>query len=58
MSYKSWRPSSRRDRRQQSRRSRSRGPTSSGSDRILLAVAGLFVAILLGVLVVVALNSG
>ncbi len=58
MSYKSWRPSSRRDRRRQggSRRSRDRA-ASSGSDKVLFAIAGIFVLLILAVLILVAINT-
>lgn len=57
MSYKSWRPSSRRDRRRGTQRTRGRA-TSSGSDRVLFLIAGVFALVILAVLVAVAINTG
>ena len=57
MSYKSWRPSSRRDRRQANRRARG-GTDSRKSDTVLFVIAGIFVLAILAVLIAVAINSG
>jgi len=57
MSYKSWRPSSRRDRRRGNRSARSNS-TSNGSDRILFVIAGVFALVILAVLVMVAFTTG
>lgn len=57
MSYKSWRPSSRRDRRRGNRRTRSNS-TSNGSDRILFIIAGVFALVILAVLIMVAFTTG
>ncbi len=57
MSYKGWRPSSRRHRRGGSRRARG-GAASRKSDKIIFVIAGLFALTTLAVLIVVAINSG
>jgi hypothetical protein len=57
MSYKSWRPSSRRDRRQANRRARG-GSASRGSDAVLFVIAGIFTLAILAVLIAVAINTG
>ena len=57
MSYKSWRPSSRRDRRQANRRARG-GSASRGSDAVLFVIAGIFALAILAVLIAVAINTG
>ncbi len=57
MSYKGWRPSSRRHRRGGSRRARG-GAASRKSDTIVFVIAGLFALASLAVLIVVAINSG
>ena len=57
MSYKSWRPSSRRDRRRGNRRARG-GSASRGSDTVLFVIVGIFALAILAVLIVVAINTG
>ena len=57
MSYRSWRPSSRRDRRRGNRRALG-GSASRKSDTIFFVIAGLFALTTLAVLIVVAINSG
>jgi hypothetical protein len=57
MSYKSWRPSSRRDRRQANRRARG-GAASRKSDTIVFVIAGIFALVILAVLIAVAINTG
>ena len=57
MSYKRWRPSSRRDRRQANQRARS-GGASRKSDTVLFVIAGIFVLVILAVLIAVAINTG
>ena len=57
MSYKSWRPSSRRDRRQANRRARG-GAASRKSDTVVFVIAGIFALVILAVLIAVAINTG
>jgi len=57
MSYKSWRPNSRRDRRRGNRRARS-GATSRKTDTVLFVIAGIFVLAVFAVLIAVAINTG
>ncbi len=57
MSYKSWRPSSRRDRRRGNRRARG-GAASRKSDTVLFVIAGIFALAVLAVLIAVAINTG
>jgi hypothetical protein len=57
LSYKSWRPSSRRDRRRGNRRARG-GAASRKTDKVLFAIAGIFVLAVLAVLIAVAINTG
>ena len=57
MSYKSWRPSSRRDRRQANRRARG-GTASRKSDTVVFVIAGIFALVILAVLIAVAINTG
>jgi hypothetical protein len=57
MSYKSWRPSSRRDRRRGNRRARG-GAASRKSDTVLLVIAGIFALVTLAVLIAIAINTG
>jgi hypothetical protein len=57
MSYKSWRPSSRRDRRRGNRRARG-GATSRKSDTVFFVIAGIFALVILAVLIAIAINTG
>jgi hypothetical protein len=57
MSYKSWRPSSRRDRRQANRRARG-GAASRKPDTVVFVIAGIFALVILAVLIAVAINTG
>ena len=56
MSYKSWRPSSRRDRRRGNRRAGG-APATRKSDTILFVIAGIFTLAILAVLIAVAINT-
>ena len=57
MSYKSWRPSSRRDRRRGNRRERG-GDASRKSDTTFFVIAGIFALVTLAVLIAIAINTG
>jgi hypothetical protein len=57
MSYKSWRPSSRRDRRRGNRRARG-GAASRKSDTVLFVIAGIFALVTFAVLIAIAINTG
>ena len=57
MSYKNWRPSSRRNRRRGNRRARG-GAASRKSDTTFFLIAGIFALAVLAVLIAVAINTG
>ena len=57
MSYKSWRPSSRRDRRRQAHGARGRRAAARGTDRSMLLYMGIFAVAVIALLIGLAIAT-